>query len=189
MKTIFGYFLIIFSFSLIIMIGFPQLYSTKSPGRVDKKMQLDFDFLKGEKSPTVLLFFGYVNCGDICPPAMIELGKIYEKLNKNRTKVYFVNVLDTTNKELPQSYAKGYHKDFKGIYLDIPAIKKITKKLDLALIKISDQVISHSGYLYVLQKDLVSKKYILKYIYTTRPFDEKSIITDVNLLTQTKRKI
>lgn len=186
MKTIFGYFLIVFSFSIIIMIGFPQIYSSNSPGRINKEISLDFDFLKEEKSPVVLLFFGYVGCSNICAPAMTELSRIYEQLNKTKTKVYFINVLDATSKELPNVYAKNYHKDFKGIYLDVLGLQKIADKLNLSIIKIDNTEVSHSGYLYVLEKDLVSKKYNLQYIYTTRPFDEKSIIFDVNSLMEKK---
>ena len=77
MKIVYGYLLIIFSLLFMIIIAFPQFYSTNSSGRIDKSIPLKFNFLEQESSPVVLLFFGYVGCGDICPPAMQELNNIY----------------------------------------------------------------------------------------------------------------
>ena len=183
MKTIFGYFLIVFSLLFIILIGFPQIYSNNSSGRIDKEVALDLNFLKQENSPIVLLFFGYVNCGDICAPAMRELNKIYEQLNQSKTKVYFLNILNSTNQELPKPYAQSFNKNFKGIYLNPLEIKEVSSKLNLSLSYIDNKKVSHTGHLFILEKNLDKKGYYLKYIYTTRPFDEKSIINDINALT------
>ena len=187
MKTILGYLLIIFSLFFIIIIAFPQFYSNNSSGRINKDIPLEFDFLKEEKSSIVLLFFGYVGCGDICPHSLRELSKIYEQLNKDKIKVYFVNVLDTANQNLLKPYTKRFHKDFKGIYLDKLSLRKVASKLNLALVKINDKEIGHTGHLYVLVKNMMIEKYQLKYIYTTRPFDEKSIVNDINALMQSRK--
>jgi len=186
MKTVFGYLLICFALLFMAIIALPQFYSNSSSGRINKDVALNFDFLEEEKASVVMLFFGYVGCGDICVPAMNELSNIYEELDKSKTKVYFVNIFDETNKDLPTKYAKAYHAGFKGIYLDKIGIKKVSQKLTLAIVKISQQEISHTGHLYILKKDKLSTKYYLKYIYTTRPFDEKSIVKDVNILTENK---
>jgi len=181
-KTILGYFLIFFALLFMVVIALPQFYSNNSSGRINKDVALDFDFLAEEKAPVVVLFFGFVGCGDICIPAMNELNKIYKQLDKSKTKVYFINIFDETNKALPSKYAKAYNKQFQGIYLDKDGIKKVSKKLTLAIVKISQQEISHTGHLYILKKDEISDKYNLRYIYTTRPFDEKSIVNDINIL-------
>jgi len=181
-KTILGYFLIFFALLFMIVIALPQFYSGNSSGRINKNISLEFDFLKEENTPVVMLFFGYVGCGDICIPAMNELSTIFEQLDKRTTKVYFVNVFDETKEALPLEYAKAYNSEFKGIYLDKFGIKKVAEKLTLAIVKISPQEISHTGHLYILKKDELSSKYYLKYIYTTRPFDEKAIVKDINIL-------
>jgi len=185
-KTILGYFLIFFALLFMVVIALPQFYSNSSSGRINKDVVLDFGFLKEEQAPVVMLFFGYVGCGDICIPAMSELSTIYEQLDKSRTKVYFVNVFDETKKELPLEYAKAYNSEFTGIYLDKSAIKKVSEKLTLAIVKISQHEISHTGHLYILKKDELNTKYYMKYIYTTRPFDEKSIVKDISLLIENK---
>lgn len=168
------------------MIGFPQVYSNSASGRINKTMPLDFDFLKKEDSQVVLLFFGYVNCGDVCPPALNELSRIYEQLNKNQSKVYFINVLDSADEKSVMPYAKSFHKEFKGIYVDTLTMRKISKKLNLAIAKLNEREVSHSGHLYVLEKDSLNKEYTLKYIYTTRPFHEKEIVKDIKTLIQKK---
>ncbi|NQY94284.1 MAG: hypothetical protein HRT43_08985, partial [Campylobacteraceae bacterium] len=83
MKTVFGYFLILFAMVFMVIIALPQFYSNSSSGRINKDVILEFDFLKEEKVPVVMLFFGYVGCGDICIPAMSELSTIYEELDKS----------------------------------------------------------------------------------------------------------
>jgi len=170
----------------MILIAFPQFYSTNDSGRIDKKVPLNFDFLKQENSSVILLFFGYAGCLDICPPAMNELSRIYNQLDKSNVKVYFINILDTTNKEIPSNYAKGYHKDFKGVYLDSVGISEVTKTLNLSIVKVNDNEVGHAGHLFVLNKSQQDKEYTLSYIYTTRPFNEKSIIKDIKSLLQNR---
>jgi len=182
MKTFFGYALILFSLLFMIVIAFPQFYSMNASGRIDKNISLKFDFLEDENSSVVLLFFGYVGCGDICVPAMNELSRIYKQLDKNKVKVYFINILNTTNKDAPHVYAKEFHDYFKGIYLDNIEIGKIAKKLNLALVKVNDKEMGHTGHLFVLNSN--NKKHTLEYIYTTRPFAENSIVKDINKLIQ-----
>ncbi|PHQ64642.1 MAG: hypothetical protein COB99_08645 [Sulfurimonas sp.] len=184
MKTVFGYLLIIFSIFFMIALAFPQFYSNNDSGRIDKNTPLKLDFLKQEESPVVLLFFGYVGCDNICPPAMREINDIYEQLDKTNVKVYFINLLDTINKDAPNYYAKEFNKDFKGIYLDNLSMKKIINKFSLSITKVNNNEINHSGYLYVLKKD--NKEYTLNYIYTTKPFNEESIIKDISILLQNR---
>ena len=145
MKNLFGYILIAIALCLPILIAFPQFYSNDSSGRINKEIQLNFEFLNKEKSPTVMLFFGYVGCGDICSPALTEVGRIYNRVDKDKTNVYFLNVLDTTRKDTPQSYAKGFHKDFKGVYLDSEGINNVAAELNLSIIKVNDQEHEHGN--------------------------------------------
>ncbi len=185
-KKIFGYFLILFSLLVIVMIGFPQFYSNNSAGRIDKETSLDLNFLKNETSPIVLLYFGYVGCKTICTPSMSELGKIYNQLDHAKTKVYFGNLLDIYDKELPQLFAQHFHKDFRGVFLDKQEIQEIANQLRITFTtSMTDSgELDHSGYLYVLEKGVYDKNYRQKYIYTTRPFDEKTIVSDINDLTK-----
>ena len=191
-KKIFGYFLIVLSFILIIIVGLPTIYSSNSGGRLEKIKTIHLDCLKDEHSDIVLLYFGYVGCKTICVPSLTEIDKIYMKLDKNEQqniKVYFINLLDVIDKELPTLFAHYFNKDFKGVYLDKQELSSISNQFDVVFSKsLSDKyILNHSGYLYILLKDK-DKNYYQKYIYTTRPFDIDLIVSDIKHLIQQRGK-
>ena len=183
-KKIFGYFLILFSLIFIVLIGFPQFYASNSSGRIDKEVYLDINFLKHETSQVVLLYFGYVGCKTICTPSMTELNEIYSQLNRSKVKVYFINLLDSSDKELPQLFAQYFNENFIGMYLDKKEIQELVNQMRITTTtSLSDsEELNHSGHLYVLVKDDKNSNYKQKYIYTTRPFDKSIIIEDINNL-------
>ena len=183
-KRLFGYFLIIFSLLVIVMIGFPQIYSSNSSGRIDKEIDVDFKYLQDETSDIVLLYFGYVGCDTICVPSMTEINEIYNKINNKNVKVYFINLLVNLDQNLPQLFAEHFNKNFKGIYLDKKELLKVTSKLNVVFSKspVDKYELNHAGYLYVLQKNNTNNGYKQKYIYTTRPFKQNMIVEDINKL-------
>ncbi|MCH9812581.1 MAG: SCO family protein [Epsilonproteobacteria bacterium] len=185
-KKLFGSFLILFSLLVIVMIGLPQIYANNAAGRIDKEITVDLKFLNGETSPVVLLYFGYVGCETICTPAMSEISQIYRALDPDKTEVYFVNLLEHYDKELPTLFAKHFHKDFHGVYLTKEEILKVVNQLRInyttSLRDISQ--LNHSGYLYLLEKSSDNLSYQQKYMYTTRPFHQEAIISDVRYITQ-----
>jgi len=183
-KRLFGYFLIVFSLLVIVLIGFPQIYSSNSSGRIDKEIDVDFKYLKDETSDIVLLYFGYVGCDTICVPSMTEINEIYNKINNKNVKVYFINLLDNLDQNLPQLFAEHFNENFKGIYLDKKELLKVTSQLNVVFSKslVDKYELNHAGYLYILQKDDTNNGYKQKYIYTTRPFKQNIIVEDINKL-------
>ena len=183
-KRLFGYFLIGFSLLVIVLIGFPQIYSSNSSGRIDKEIDIDFKYLKDETSDIVLLYFGYVGCDTICVPSMTEINEIYNKINNKNVKVYFINLLVNLDQNLPQLFAEHFNENFKGIYLDKKELLKVTSQLNVVFSKslVDKYELNHAGYLYILQKDDTNNGYKQKYIYTTRPFKQNIIVEDINKL-------
>ena len=181
-KKIFGYSLILFSFVFIILIGMPQLYQGNSAGKIDKEAQLHLDFLEKEDSKLVLLYFGYVGCETICTPSMSEINEIYTKVKNENIAVYFVNLLSSQEKDMPDIFAKHFNKNFHGIYLDTLGLEKLSTQMRIAYTKSPSNEfdINHAGHLYLLLKN--EKNYLQKYIYTTRPFNIKTIIEDIQHL-------
>ena len=181
-KKIFGYFLILFSLAFIVLIGFPQFYSNNSSGRIDKEITLDIDFLKNETSPVVLMYFGYVGCETICTPSMTEIDRVYSELNTSKVKVYFVNLLESHDPELPELFAQHFNKDFIGVHLTKQKLQELSSQIRLATTTslLDTQELNHAGYLYVLVKE--DGAYVQKYIYTTRPFEESIIVDDIRQL-------
>ena len=164
------------------MIGLPQLYTIDSSGKIEKEIDLDIDFLKDETSKVILLYFGYVGCESICTPSMTELNRIYSKLNSNSVSVYFVNLLDSSDKELPQLFAQHFNEKFIGVYLSKKEIQELIKQIRVTTtVSMADTgELNHSGHLYVLLKNSKNIGYKQKYIYTTRPFKESAIVNDIN---------
>lgn len=179
-KIIFGILLIILAFSTIFISVIPSIYSQNSAGKIDKKIDVDFKFLEKEDSKYVLLYFGYVGCTTICMPSLSELSDIYKKVNKKKFSFYFVNLLEDTNKQAVESFAKYFNKDFKSIYLNKSELNNIVNILKVKVLPsiIDKYEINHSSFLYLLEKE--DKKYKQISVYTARPFDKEFIINDLN---------
>lgn len=182
-KIIFGIILIVLSFSTIFLSILPSIYSNNQAGRVDKQVDVDFDFLKNEKSPYVLLYFGYVGCYTICPPSLNEISQIYNRLNHSKYSFYFVNLQPDLPKENVDQFAKVFNENFKGIYLNNEEIRIIISKLNVKYVPsvINKNEIDHSGFLHILKR-LDNGHYQQEFIYTTRPFDIEFIVDELNNL-------
>ena len=188
-KKLFGYFLILFSLLTILMIGLPQIFSANNSGRIDKEIKIDEKFLINEKANIVLLYFGYVGCDTICVPSLSEINTIYSQVsNKKNISVYFVNLLTNIDKDLPQLFASHFNKDFKGIYLNSNELKITASNFNVNYSKslTNNYELNHAGYLYLLEKDIITQKYKQKYIYTSRPYATQLIIKDINKLLKIK---
>ena len=181
-KKAFGYFLVVFSLIFIILIGMPQLYMGESAGRISKEIPLELEFLKGEDAKVVLLYFGYAGCETICTPSLHEISEIYTQIQSKNISVYFINLLDTTPQELPQQFAKHFHQDFHGIYLNTQELQKLQNTINIAFTKslTNEFELNHAGHLYLLEKNKTT--YTQKYIYNTRPFNKKLLIEDIQHL-------
>lgn len=182
-KNILGIGLVICTLLTLLLLGFPQVFSSNSSAKVEKEKLLKFDFLKNETSKIVLLYAGYVGCKTICVPSLQELNHIYKKVaEKKDLSVYFVNLLDESNEEQVKRFSSYFNNDFKGVYLSKKEKINIFNNLNINYSKsLSDKLeINHSGYLYLLEKK--EQNYYQKYIYTTRPFNEELIINDLKTL-------
>merc|ERR1711879_607930 len=102
-KITMGVFLIIISFLTIFISVLPSIYSNNNAGKVVKVVDVNFDFLKKEKTPYALLYFGYVGCYTVCPPALNEISQIYKSLDKKK-KIFFFFFFTQTKK--PQKKKK-----------------------------------------------------------------------------------
>ena len=182
-KILIGIILIILSFSTIFLTLLPNLYSDNTAGKINKEVEVQFNFLKKETSPFVLMYFGFVGCHTICPPALNDINKIYSKLDKDKYSFYFINLTHNSSKNDVKLFIESFNKDFKGIYLNNKQIPNIVNALNVRYLpSLSDKnEIEHSGFLHVLKKT-DKGPYEQKFIYTTKPFDVDFIIEDLNNL-------
>jgi protein SCO1/2 len=73
------------------------------------------------KGKVVMLFFGYVNCPDVCPITLADMARVVDKLGKDGERVQglFVTVdprRDT--RDVLAQYVPAFHPSFLGLYAD-----------------------------------------------------------------------
>jgi protein SCO1/2 len=73
------------------------------------------------KGKVVMLFFGYVNCPDVCPTTLADMARVVDKLGKDGERVQglFVTVdprRDT--RDVLALYVPAFHPSFLGLYAD-----------------------------------------------------------------------
>ncbi|OGV29912.1 MAG: photosynthetic protein synthase I [Legionellales bacterium RIFCSPHIGHO2_12_FULL_35_11] len=91
-----------------------------------------------------LVFFGFTNCGYMCPTTMAMLGNTYRLLEKNGAqtlpKVVMIT-LDPQRDSLERlgNYVKAFDQHFYGARGDEEAIKSLTKDLGIAYANIAPE--------------------------------------------------
>ncbi len=116
----------------------PREVSHFSLKGIDNKA-FDNSLLKGKWT---MMFFGFTNCGYVCPTTMAELGKFYQILEKKHAKplpqVVMITVdpkRDTLNKL--GKYVKAFHPNFYGAKGDKMATQSLTRELGVAYAKVA----------------------------------------------------
>ena len=178
-KIIFGIALIVLAFSTLFMSIIPSIYAQNKAGKIDKEVDVNFSFLKKEKSPYVLLYFGYVGCTTVCGPSLEEINEIYKNLDNKKFSFYFINLLENTQKQNVELFAKSFNEKFKGVYLEKKELKSVIETLRVKVLPslVDKYELDHSSFLYVLKKHKDAYKQIS--IYTARPFKKQIIINDL----------
>jgi protein SCO1 len=110
----------------------------------------EFDLIRSDKASFTnaslkghwtMLFFGFTNCGSICPTTMAELGKMYRLLQKEGVKelpqviMISVDPERDTLKHLDQ-YVKAFDPHFYGARGSEEAISSMTKEMGIAYTKV-----------------------------------------------------
>ena len=115
------------------------------------------------KGKWTLVFFGFTNCGYVCPTTMAELGKTYRLLESKVLPEVVMISLDPerdTAEKLGQ-YVHAFDKHFYGARGESDAIKRITKELGIAYAKVaiknpnskSQDDIEHTGAIMLFNPD------------------------------------
>lgn len=143
--------------------------------------------LKGQWS---FIFFGFTNCGYICPMTMDKLAKVHASLEKQRIKppqVIFISVdPDRDSVTKIHKYVKAFNPNFIGLRGDKAALKLISDDLSVVYTKIAkgndnnkeNYDINHSGTIMLInpQGDL--------YAIFSQPHQVKNITQDYTLISQ-----
>lgn len=183
LKKIFGYVLLASAFLLIAALAFPALFDGDKAGRVERKECVDAPFLKNESASAVLVYFGYVGCLSVCEPSLKDISKIYTNYigsnHGEKPSVLFVNMTPKIDLQSASLWVSSFHPDFKAYSPNKKELDDIVQKLGLIYSELGLKA-EHAPYLYLFKKSPAG--YELRYIYTTRPFNEAAILKDLNNL-------
>lgn len=113
----------------------------------------EFDFIADTEGSTTLLFFGFTNCPDICPPHLAQIASVLDMASMpTNVKVVFVTVdpgRDTP--EVLRAFLDNFNRDFIGLTGDAEdiAAAQAAAGVPPAIIEEPDEngeyVIGHSG--------------------------------------------
>ncbi len=159
-------------FAAIILSPFISSYFLQD-GYVKINKEVKSTLFDKYNEKNLLLFFGYVGCADICTPRLSELSSIYKNLKQSdiQTKVLFINIIELSDHELPDLFAKSFHEEFDGIYLEKQELEDLKREFDVYSTHAlgNPEEINHTAFLYLLKR--VGSKYFLNKIYTNTPFN------------------
>lgn len=110
------------------------------------------------KGHWTFIFFGFTNCGYLCPTTMAELGKMYKLLEakhvKNLPHVVMISIdPDRDNVTKLKNYVQAFHPNFYGARGEENAINTMSRELGIAYEKVvkqggddnSNYDVQHSG--------------------------------------------
>jgi protein SCO1/2 len=184
-----------FAFFIAVLILIPLLqmvmFSNSTSGKIMVNQPIEALYLKNSDHSVQLLFFGYVGCTKVCTPVLQHLSELYDSQEfapyRSKTEVVFVNLMPDISSDQVQYFAKSFHKDFKGVYLNSKEIMTIDRKMGVFFADSLSQngEIDHSDHLYLITTDEKGEK-ILKNIYTTHPINKALITQDIQKLVSSK---
>jgi protein SCO1 len=170
-------------FGLVVMIGLILFLQPHTfAGTVLQNPQPAYDYaligpngetarLSDLRGKTVLIFFGYTSCPDICPLTMHNLHLVLERLGSQAAQVQVVFITVDPEKDTPQriqAYLAGIDGRMLGLSGDLGAITQTAAKYGIAFQKQfynngSDYSMDHTAAI-----QLVDSKGLLRVVY---PYD------------------
>ena len=168
--------------AVIVIVLIIPLWGTIFPsfGYIKLDQKLESSHFKQYSAKNLLVFFGYVGCADICTPRLLELAKVYKDLEKKQVDVtvLFINLSPIKDVNAPALFAKSFHPEFKGLYLNQQQLKDVKLEFNVYSTALRENnQLDHSAFLYRLEKN--NNNYYLTRIYTQAPFSEAVIVSDL----------
>jgi len=173
-KKLLAFALFITTILLSILIVISPSFAGKSLSYVELEQELKLDSVLNGKEDIELIFFGYAGCLNVCTPRLYDIKQWYETLSRKDQERITLKFFDLSTPEDPQTpdiFVKGFHPNFKGIYLDENIIRDYTKVFTVYFAKslVDEDEIDHSTHLYITKRSNGTK--VLRAIYTTYPYD------------------
>lgn len=172
-------FMYLIVFLLLGVLGFPLImFSESKQGKVVMDEEISLPFIIEKNKKVVLIYFGYLGCQTICTPSLKEIAEIYKEVDKADDVVFYFIDISKESGDL-DAFVHYFHQDFRGLHLSHESRQTLMKDLRAYSSDSlrGDGEMSHTGYLYLIGQE--QKKFSLRAMYFTRPFDIKSIVKDI----------
>ena len=177
--------LILFVLSISVGVMIVPTFFTKGVSRITLHQEFNLPLILDSTKEIEIVFFGYSGCTDVCTPRLRAIANFYNKLskkNKQRVGFVFLDISSPIDKTLPSQFAKSFHHDFKGIYLDSKIFRNYTRAFSVYFSKslIDKTEYDHTANLYIVKKEGTKKE--TRFIYTAYPYDFKQVNLDIKEL-------
>lgn len=151
---------IFFAFLTFLIIGFGVIYKMNYEPQLNSYDIIRENYggeftLQGKektvslsdfKGKTVILYFGFATCPDVCPMSLSYIKKAIKNVDETQVQVIFVSVdHKRDNPKKVDKYAKFFHPNFIGVTGSEEEIKKVTKQYEVYY-KFIDMPDSAMGY-------------------------------------------
>lgn len=118
----------------------------------------------------MFVFFGFVNCPDVCPTTMQELGKVYKELGAAEQKrVQVILITADPERDTPEKlgkYLSFFNPNFLGLTGNLADISTTAQSYGVAIQKTEIKSASEYGVAHTASSFLIDPKGNLSLIYS-----------------------
>jgi len=103
---------------------------------------------------TLISFFGYTNCPDICPITLMDLSEIYQGWGEPEDVQIMMVTVDANRDtaEIMQHYVENFHPSFLGFSGSDSQIVNATKSFFVGFAEQTDSLVLHTDSVFVIDK-------------------------------------
>jgi protein SCO1/2 len=140
-----------------------------------------------------MMFFGFTNCGMVCPTTMASLNSMYRTLqqqipDKQLPSVVMVSVdPERDTQERMNDYVTTFNKNFIGARAELPEITQLEKELHLVAVKMqagtgkNQYTINHSAEIMVFNPEGKLQAFM------SYPHDAEQMVVDYKNMLRTQQ--
>ena len=111
------------------------------------------------KGKAVMLFFGFTQCPDVCPTALVRAAEIRKMLGADGERLQVIFVTVDPERDLPvvlKAYTQAFDPSFLGLYGDLQKTSETAKAFKVFYKKVptgSSYTMDHSAFSYVFDPE------------------------------------
>lgn len=181
-------------FNVVLVAALPWIAPNNYWGyELQPEREINASFLAEAKEDKLLIFFGYVGCGTVCPVSLASLRTVYTSYRADYPEetlgVVFIGLPLPGEPILAGSadrYAKFFHEDFRGYDLSSSALGQAVSEFGVSFAPslIEPDILNHSAFIYLLQRSEAG--WVLKRTYTDYAPQSTVILADLHTLNGTR---